>query len=109
MILRCPIDDAQPTPRERKVAYQTAQAVADCLRSGRRVLVTCAAGLNRSGLVSAMALQFSTRLPLAVIVGLVRAARGDGALGNPHFVALLEEYEARRQRVLARAPVSAAS
>lgn len=105
-VYRCPLEDAAPTTSEKRLAYQIAQAVADTLRSGRRVLIVCAAGLNRSGWVSAMALQFSTRLPLERILYLIRQARGPDALSNLYFVKVLEELEARRQEVLGRAAAS---
>src|SRR4051812_20875456 len=46
--------------RERlMLALQTARQVAAAVKAGRKVLTTCAAGLNRSGLVNGMALPCS--------------------------------------------------
>lgn len=53
-------DDGEPEHRldrdRLEIALRAAQQVADVVKSGRRALVTCAAGMNRSGLVSAIAL-----------------------------------------------------
>jgi len=70
-----------------------ARAVAERVAAGRRVLVHCAAGLNRSGVVSARALMFMGH-PVAEAIARVRAARGPYALSNPDFVEWLYE-EAR--------------
>lgn len=67
---------------------ELARVVADAVGAGRRVLVRCSGGLNRSGLVVASAL---VRLghPPDEAIALVRAARGPWALTNPAFVAHL--------------------
>jgi hypothetical protein len=62
--------------------------VATAVRDGRRVLVRCSGGLNRSGVVVAEALVQLGHSP-AEAMGLVRAARGAWALTNPGFVAYL--------------------
>ena len=62
--------------------------VATAARGGRRVLVRCSGGLNRSGVVIAEALVQLGHTPDEAI-GLVRAARGPWALTNPGFVAHL--------------------
>lgn len=61
------------------------------LRKGRRVLVTCWAGRNRSGLVTAWALSMYTGLDPALAGEAVREARGSAALTNPHFVDVLNQ------------------
>lgn len=55
------------------------------LAAGRKVLVRCAGGLNRSGLVAALTLVKQGRAPDEAI-DLVRAARGPWALCNGAFV-----------------------
>ena len=67
-----------------------ARTVADRVIAGRRVLVHCWAGLNRSGVVSARALMFMG-VPVSGAIAAVRAARGTNALFNTHFVAWLYE------------------
>lgn len=67
---------------------ELAGAVSDAVAEGRRVLVRCSGGLNRSGLVVALALVRSS-YDLDEAMRLVRAARGPWALTNPGFVAHL--------------------
>jgi protein-tyrosine phosphatase len=62
-----------------------ARTVADRVTGGRRVLVHCWAGLNRSGVVSARALMFMG-VPVTDAIARVRAARGTLALSNEAFV-----------------------
>lgn len=65
-----------------------AERVADAVRDGRRVLVRCSGGLNRSGLVVASAL-VGLGHDTEEAIALVRAARGPWALTNPGFVSHL--------------------
>jgi hypothetical protein len=67
---------------------EAARLVADRVGAGRRVLVHCWAGLNRSGVVSARALMFMG-VPVDAAIAAVRAARGPSALFNADFVAWL--------------------
>lgn len=69
-----------------------ARLVADRIAVGRRVLVHCAAGLNRSGVVVARALMYRG-FTASEAIRLVREARGPYALGNPYFVAWLHAEE----------------
>lgn len=55
-VLHAGFDDAQMDARTAHVAMRAAEEVARRWRRGERVLVTCMAGRNRSGLVSALAL-----------------------------------------------------
>ena len=64
---------------------EVADRVAEAVGDGRRVLVRCSGGLNRSGLVVASALIKQGRTPDQAIAS-VRAARGPWALTNPGFV-----------------------
>jgi len=57
---------------------------------GRRVLVTCAAGLNRSGLVTAIAMHILTRHSGITCVQHVQNRRA-GALSNRQFRRVLVE------------------
>lgn len=60
-VLHAPNDDAQQLTREQKDrAVMAAYRVAQRVREGGRVLVTCWAGWNRSGLVTAITLHFLT-------------------------------------------------
>lgn len=85
--LHLPIPDAEMEDPD--AVRDAARTVAERVTAGRRVLVHCWAGLNRSGVVSARALMFMG-VPVAEAIARVRAARGD-ALFNDHFVAWLHE------------------
>jgi hypothetical protein len=76
--------DPPNAARVRELGALVAAAVSD----GRRALVRCSGGLNRSGVVCAEALVQLGHSPDEAI-GLVRAARGPWALTNPGFVAHL--------------------
>jgi protein-tyrosine phosphatase len=67
---------------------ELAVTIAEALGAGRRVLVRCSGGLNRSGLVVAATLVRLGHAPDDAIV-LVRRARGPWALTNPAFVSFL--------------------
>ena len=58
---------------------------------GDRVLVRCQAGMNRSGLVTAMVL-IQAGLSASQAIGLIRARRGPGTLLNGSFVGWLLEH-----------------
>lgn len=90
-------DDGSPaTAEEFALATHAAQRVAAALRSDQSVLVTCMMGLNRSGLVCALALRLVTGCSGREAMAIVRAAR-TGALFNPWFEAALERLPARRR------------
>lgn len=85
-VVHCPIDDDPRglSSRGYAAAEQCADLVASEVRSGRNVLVTCAAGLNRSGLVTALALRNMYRIPGVAAVAHVQSRR-PGALSNSAF------------------------
>lgn len=93
-VFHAPLDDDpyRPlSPRERFIATEAAQEVARRLRKGQRVLVTCAMGRNRSGLVSALAMRMAYGSSPREAIEAVRQARGSDALSNPQFVRVLFE------------------
>jgi len=76
--------DDVPWIEDADVVHALGQRVADEVLSGRRVVVNCAAGLNRSGLIVGRALiHLGYRSREAV--RLIRAARGPHALCNRTF------------------------
>lgn len=87
-VVGVPLDDAIPSREEIRLAQRAAAHVAAALRAGRRVLVTCWMGRNRSGLVVALALVRLGASP-NVAIEMVRRARGEHALSNPAFVELI--------------------
>ena len=106
-VMRCPLPDAQLTDHQVAHALMVARAVATSLTSGRRVLISCANGLNRSTLVAALALMLVTRMGADELVELIQRTarrrvdrrRSRDAPFNPHFHAVL-----RRVAGAGRAP-----
>lgn len=91
-LMRFPIDDDDYRPLPPEVgllAHQMGAQLARLARSGKRVLITCAQGVNRSGLITAMTLLYATNLPPKAIVDLIRKKRKAGGgffpLCNPMF------------------------
>ena len=76
------------------MSAETAQA----LRDGKKVLSTCAAGLNRSGLVSSFTLmRLFPEKTGDEIIDLIRDARGGWAMSNGDFAKVVRKMQARRQ------------
>lgn len=99
-VLRCPMDDATLTRDEINRALITSKAVAAALTAKRRVLSTCAMGLNRSAFVAALALGRITYASADELVEQLRARRDPRCLTNPHMVELLGKFvgDGRRSR-----------
>lgn len=85
-----PIDDDELTRKEARLVIMAARETILRLKRRQRVLVTCMAGLNRSGLVCALSLMFGNGMNPDDAVALIRAARGSEALSNPSFVNFLK-------------------
>ena len=81
------IDDV-PWIEDRDAIHRLAAEVAGLVRSGASVIVNCAAGLNRSGLLVGRTLIELGHTP-AEAVELVRGARGFHALSNKEFTRFL--------------------
>lgn len=103
-VIHAGFDDSgrMPTRGEIAVAKTASEVVADRVARGRRVLVTCWMGLNRSGLVTALALRHLTGMSGADALALVREKRL-GALRNDHFARMLQLIPAKRQARARRA------
>lgn len=89
-VVHAPIDDDpyHLEPSEYQSIMRASDFAVRALHTGHRVLVTCNMGLNRSGVVTAMTLRRLGMSPDQAI-GLVRRARGQRALSNPQFEALI--------------------
>jgi len=94
-VVRVPLPDALLSSDETRRALVGARSTAEALTAGKRVLVTCAAGLNRSALIASLALGFVTRMKPAEIVELMRRQRSEHALHNPHFVEIIRRFGRR--------------
>jgi protein-tyrosine phosphatase len=100
-IIRAPfVDSGAPTATERKIAIRAAREVAKRLRRGQSVLVTCAMGLNRSGLVCGLALKMVSPYHVSEIIDRIRKARGKRALSNPAFERFLRGFSSKKSRQL---------
>lgn len=94
-IIRAPLEDTESPsaqPRIIEIANAVAERVAKLVED-RRCLVTCAAGRNRSGLISALTLIKRYGMPGRDAIAQVREADGGNrlALSNRAFVAYLEK------------------
>lgn len=88
-LLRMPIDDSlQPTTEELMWAFLTGRRVALGVADGKKTLVSCRMGKNRSGLVTALAARELLGITGAEAAHLVRRRRPI-ALSNPSFVNFL--------------------
>jgi protein-tyrosine phosphatase len=91
-----PFDDSM-TPSESDIeqALRGARAVSEDLAAGRKVLVTCQMGRNRSAFVAALALHILTGASGRVALRQVRMRRKDAvgvrAISNPAFQKYLLE------------------
>lgn len=94
--IKAPLDDAKPTSNEILLAVNTARRVNRLRSQGRRVLVTCYEGRNRSGLVTALALMLNGSTARSA-VHRIRSSRkppsGGRPLSNEHFLTLLKRVE----------------
>jgi protein-tyrosine phosphatase len=86
-VLRAPLDDGPPPDRAtRTVIRGAARRVADHVRAGNRVLVTCWQGRNRSGVIAGLAL---VDLGLSGAEAARRIRRTRNGLTNPHFLEMV--------------------
>jgi hypothetical protein len=85
--------DAVLDPPSAARVAELGDRVAAAVTEGKRVLVRCSGGLNRSGVVAAEALVRVGMTPEEAILA-VRKARGPWALTNPAFVAHLHRTHA---------------
>lgn len=92
-VVRAPMWDGDEVPTV--IAHKAARAAARAIRAGRRVLIVCNQGRNRSGLVTALALWYLTGAPGAACMQAVQARRPN-ALTNPTFALYLYHMPARR-------------
>ena len=88
LIYRVPLDDDPYRPLPHEVAQfvmQAANAVGSHVLSGKRALVTCHMGLNRSGMITALILMQYYRMPAKDAIKLIRQKRDRDAICNPMF------------------------
>ena len=95
-VIHAPLDDGLLSDEDQRCALWTTARVVEELRKHRRVLVTCAMGLNRSGLICALVLCVGWGLPASEAIRRVRARRSQHALFNQCFVNFIEQTCATR-------------
>jgi protein-tyrosine phosphatase len=91
-VIYAPLDDDPSRPmsaEEIGIAARAASRIARRLRIGRRVLCSCAMGLNRSSLIASIAMHDVYGMRADEIIKRIRRARGPWALSNPNFERLL--------------------
>lgn len=84
-VMHVPLDDEFETPvteEDRTRIQAAARAVARHIRAGRRVLVTCHQGRNRSGVIAGLAL---VQLGVTGLEAANRIRHLRDGLTNPHF------------------------
>jgi len=96
-VIHAPNDDRfeLPTREELAGAIAAARQVSVALKAGQKVLVTCRMGINRSGLVSALALHMTYGMSGREAIRLVKQKRKPRALTNPGFVEVLSRLPNR--------------
>lgn len=95
-VIHAPGDDDRehpPAPHWVSVWTDAAKSAAEALQADKKVLVTCYAGLNRSGFVTALTLRFVTGWSGARCVELVQKRRFN-ALFNEYFIDYLSALPA---------------
>ena len=100
-LVRLKLDDPKIDEHGERAAIRAARYVAGAVQHDARVLVTCAMGLNRSGLVSGLSL-VELGCTAKDAIAHIRERRGNVGhlypLFNKRFCAIIEGYEARGRR-----------
>ena len=95
-IIRLGFDDDtyRPIPPEAgKIFHAHAQQLGKAALSGRKIMITCAMGLNRSGLITALTLMHGYRMKPSDAIKLIRGRRDKDCLCNPMFEQWLLNHE----------------
>lgn len=95
-VILAPMDDHDPTAEEKVIALKAALQVYDLNKMGKRVLVTCAKGVNRSALIAALAMVLagsSADEAIARIRAHRKPASGATPLFNEHFCKLIKAVD----------------
>jgi hypothetical protein len=98
-LVHAPNDDDFQAPPPREVLQQALKAASYAayrVAQGGKVLVSCWAGINRSGLVTALALHRLTGLSGKDCIAAVRKGRPQ-ALRNPQFLNILGRIQATQK------------
>lgn len=95
-LIKAPMRDDEPSTEESAIALKAGLEVYEHNKAGKRVLVTCQAGVNRSALIAAIAMVLSG-LSADDAITRIRAARkpesGCMPLFNQHFCELIRTVD----------------
>jgi protein-tyrosine phosphatase len=95
-VIHAPMNDAKPSQAEADQAVDAGVKVMKLNLAGKKVLVTCAAGVNRSALIAAIAMM-SSGLSADDAISRIRKHReppsGSTPLKNQHFVQMLKSLD----------------
>ena len=94
-IVRVAIPDDALSSDELRRALAGGTQVAKAITEGKRALVTCAAGINRSAMVAGFALQHVTKMSTDEIIATMRLKRNKDCLYNPAFRDYLRKFQKR--------------
>jgi len=95
-IVRLGFDDDiyRPIPPEAgQIFHAHAKQLGKLAINGRKVLITCAMGLNRSGLITALTLMHGYKMRPSEAIKLIRGRRSPDCLCNPMFEQWLLAHE----------------
>jgi protein-tyrosine phosphatase len=87
-IIRLGFDDDiyRPVPEEAgDIFHMQAKVLGAKALRGRRMIITCAMGFNRSGLMTTLTLMYGYKMKPADAIRLIRTRRHKDCLGNPMF------------------------
>jgi hypothetical protein len=96
VVIYAPIPDGKLTNAEKAIALRAAIQVYELNKDGRKVLVTCAQGVNRSALIAALAMLiggWSARKAISNIRKYRKPVTGSVPLFNPYFIDFLNALE----------------
>lgn len=91
-IIRCGIPDSALSSSELRTALVAGRQVAHELSKGKRCLVTCAMGINRSALVTGLAMGLVYRMSANQIIEHIRKTRNPMCLSNTEFQKVLHRF-----------------
>ena len=99
--LYAPLDDGELSEKELMTAMETADLTARAFKAGKRILITCMQGRNRSGLVTALTLHILYGMGGGAAAEMVRRRRRaptGPAMNNPSFNRFLENIPTKNSR-----------
>lgn len=97
-LILAPLNDAKPSAKEQATALKAALEVHDLNKQGKKVLVTCAAGVNRSALIAGLSMVVAGDNAQHAINRIRKHRKppsGSTPLFNPHFQKMLRDVDSQ--------------